>query len=810
MAIEDAKVNPMPRADSRPLPLAGIRVLDLSGETAPICGQMLTLFGADVVLAERGPSRSSRSDFAWLAANSGKRSLALEEFGSADVLAELCRLADVVIDGDPENPLDFDPRAVSPSLIHVTVSPFGLAGPHAGWLDSELIAQAAGGLLFLSGDAAHPPAQIGVPLATGVAGAQAACAVLIALAQRRRTGEGARIDVSRQESVACLLYVTEYMAHIDKRPGQRGEVPLTFSGKKLKRKTFWRCADGYLTWNLWTGPGMGRKNEPMFEWMRDAGVPEAAELLAVPWEKMGTDDLTAELIERVNRVAGDFFARRTKQEIDREALERRVLLFAVHSFEEVAESDQLLAREAFGSLALPDGRSLSIVSRPARSTAYPVEIAGKVPAWGADTRSVREEWLSRAQQPTIAQQAPAGSLPFAGIRVLDFGWAIVSPLTTRMLSIFGADVVKLEFRGRPDSLRMTGPYAQGHPSMDGSSVYVSVNAGKRSLGIDINHPQGRELVYRMAGKADIVCENFTPGTAARLGYGYENFRAIREDIIMMSLSMQGQTGPRADQPGLGNHLQAMSGLDYVTGFPDGRPQGPNQVLPDFIGPWMAIASLICALDHRDRTGEGQYLDISQREAIMLYLQPALIEYGVSGVSPERRGNSSPVHAPHGVYPGKGTERWIAIAVTGDAEWRTLHELLPDALRTRFAVDLPTPERLARREELDEALARWTAGHDPNQLAARLQAQGVRAHLVCDGQDMLDDPQLAFREHYFTREHSKLGPSLMVANSFRITSATPSFEPGPRYASGSVEVLGDWLRLDTDEFANLLAAGAIVM
>ncbi len=807
-------MNSKPRSDDRSLPLTGIRVLDLSGETAPICGQMLTLFGADVVLAERAPSRDRRADFAWLAANAGKRSLALDTAGSAAVLAELCRVADVVVDGDPNNPLEFDPRAASPSLIHVTVSPFGLAGPHADWLDTELIAQAAGGLLFLSGEADRPPARIGIPLATGMAGAQAACAVLIALAQRHRTGAGAHIDVSRQESVACLLYLTEYMARIEKRPGRRGEVPLTVSGRKLARKTFWRCADGYLTWNLWTGPGMGRKNEPIFEWMRDEGVPEAAQLLDMPWEKMGGDDLTVELIEHVNRVAGDFFARRTKRQLDRQALERRILLFVVQSLEEVANSEQLLARRAFDSFELPGGQPVRIVSRPARSTAYPIKVAGRAPAWGADTQAVRTQWLAHIPTPATASPTPSGtaseSLPFAGIRVLDFGWAIVSPLTTRMLSIFGADVVKLEFRGRPDALRMTGPYPQGHPSMDGSSVFVSVNAGKRSLGIDINHPQGRALLYRMAGRADVVCENFTPGTAARLGYGYEKFRAIREDIIMLSLSMQGQTGPRADQPGLGNHLQAMSGLDFVTGYADGKPHGPNQVLPDFIGPWMAIAALTCALEHRQRTGQGQYLDISQFESIMLYLQPALIEYGVTGASPVRHGNSSPSHAPHGVYPGLGDERWIAIAVIGDGEWRALHKLLPEVLRKRFSADLPTPERLARATELDAAIASWTAGHDPNQLAHRLQAHGVRAHLVCDGQDMLDDAQLTFRQHYFTREHTKLGESLMVANSFRISSAKPHFAAGPRYASDSVQVLEDWLQVEADELADLLAIGAIVM
>ena len=668
-----------------------------------------------------------------------------------------------MIDGDPDNALGLDPRAASPSLIHVTVSPFGLAGPRAGWLDSELVAQAAGGLLFLSGDADHPPAQIGFPLAHGVAGAQAACAVLIALAQRRRTGAGARIDVSRQESVACLLFNTEFMAHVYGAPGRRGDVSLSARDRRLVRRTFWRCADGHLTWNLWTGPGMGRKNESFFEWMRDEGVPEAAELLALPWERMGTDDLTVELLERVNRVAEDFFARRGREEFDREALARRVLLFAVRSLEDVAANDQLLARRAFGSFELPDGRRAAIVARPARSTAYPIEIAARAPALGADTEAVAKQWSGNPAPPAGLPATAAGGLPFEGIRVLDFGWALVSPLTTRMLAVFGADVVKLEYRRRPDMVRMTGPYPGGRPGMDAGALFVSVNASKRSLGVDMNHPEGRDLLHRMATRADVVCENFTPGTAARLGYGYEDFRAVREDIVMMSLSMQGQTGPRADQPGFGNHLQAMSGLDHLTGFPDGRPQGPNQVLPDFIGPWLSIAALVCALEHRRRTGEGQYLDISQFEAIMLYLQPALIECGVTGASPERVGP-----------------------------------------------DLSTPARLGRRDELDAALAAWTDDQDPHALAGRLQARGVRAYPVCDGRDMLNDPQLAFRGHYFTREHAELGESLMVANAFRIGGLEPRFEPGPLYASGVVDVLDDWLQLDPDELGRLIEAGAIVM
>jgi len=822
---------------ARPLPLCEIRVLDLSGDSAPHCGQLLALFGADVVLAEPEQSRTTRDDLARLAYNAGKRSLALdrEQPEGRALLDELSHAADVLID-DGRAIGDFDPRAESPALIHVSVSAFGLAGPRATWLDDELIAQAAGGLLYLSGDAEHPPAGLGIPLATGVAGAQAACAVLIALAQRRRTGVGARIDVSRQESVANLLFTTQFMANSDDAPGRRGDVSLSVQGRRIPRKTLWACADGFVTWNLWSGPGMGRKNEPIFEWMREQGVPEAADLLSLPWEKMSTGDLSAELRERVNRCVGDFFAQRSKALIGREAFERRILLYVIQSFEDIARDKQLDERDAFGDFDLPNGRRVSIVSRPVRSSAYRVEIPDCAPAWGADTESIRRDWLEHPRPSTIPTPTPtttstststpatatatatatktqgtaSGSLPLEGIRVLDFGWLVVSPLTTKTLAMFGADVVKLEFRGRPDPLRMTAPYPQGRPSMDGSAPFISINASKRSLGIDLNRPEARELILRMARKADIVCENFTPGTASRLGYDYQSFRAVKPDVIMMSLSMQGQTGARANQPGLGNHLQAMCGLDYITGFPDGNPQGPNQVLPDFIGPGIAVCSLLAALEHRRLRGEGQYIDISQLEAMMLYMQPGLIQYGVDGVSPERRGNRSPKLAPHGVYPVRGEDRWIAIVTRDDAEWRRLHELLPEPARSSLPADLSRPQRLARGSELDAELARWSAQWDGNQLATALQDRGVRSYLVCDARDLLADPQLGFREHYHFPQHAKLGPSLIDAPAFRISDIEPRLDAGPLYAADGVAVLEDWLDIDADGMSDLLACGAVVL
>ncbi len=811
MAAAGETGNP-PVCGSGPLPFEGVRVLDLNGGAAPHCGQTLALFGAEVVLVEREDARASRDDLAWAAFNAGKKSVALDwstPEGRAQ-LDDLARSCDIVIDSDRTGIAKFEPRSASPRLIHVTVSAFGQDGPRAGWKANELVAQAAGGLLYLSGDREYPPAVIGFPLAIGVAGAQAACAVLFALAQRQQTGEGARIDVSMQESVADLLYTTQFMSREFSQPGKRGAEPLTVGGRRVTRRGLWECADGLLQWNLWTGRGLGRWNLPFFEWLRDEGISEAEGLLKTDWEKLGAADLTPEILDSVYPVVDAFFKRTSKATLKREALARRLMIAIVQDLEDVATDEQLHERQAFREFDLPSGKTVPIVATPVRSSAYSVEISRHVPAHGEHTASVVGKWL--ANPPKSASDgggAPGSALPLAGLKILDLSWAIVAPITTKYLGMFGADVVKVEFRGRPDPVRQTGPFPERKPRMDRGTTFISIGASKRSAGLDINHPEARDVIYRLAIEADIVCENFTPGTAARLGYGYEDFRGLRPDTIMISLSMQGQTGKWASHPGIGSHLQAMSGIDHVTGFPQGMPNGPNQVLPDFIGPWISIASLLAALEHRRKTGEGQYLDISQLEAIMMYLQPLLLEHQLSGRSPERRGNVSLTASPHGVYPVEGDDRWIAIAVETDDEWRQLHAQLPSGLGDRFPAALPLQERLERRTSLDEAIASWTSSQDGETLMTRLQRAGIAAYIASDGLQVISDPQLEFRDHFRMVEHGVVGAQAVDAPSFRISNLEPDIRPGPLYAADTEDVLKGWLGMDSDEVADLIASKAIV-
>jgi crotonobetainyl-CoA:carnitine CoA-transferase CaiB-like acyl-CoA transferase len=797
-----------------PLPLQGLRVLDLNEGVAPLCGQMLALLGAEVVTPSAPVRPQARDEVERLAYSLGTTPITLDLSGEGGQRAvqELITRADVLINGmeGALGTLVDEIAAEQARLIHLRVTPFGLTGPRAGWRATELIAQAAGGLLFISGAAEFPPAMLGVPVGACAAGMQGLVAVLLALRLREQTGMGTLIDLSVQEAVANLLFKVQSEAYVNKVADRRGTIQ---SGG---RTGLWQCQDGYVTWTLWTGPGWGRKNLPLIEWMNEEG--EGLELREVPWEELSLFDLDRSQLARWESIFARFFRRFSKRRLAEEAVRRRFLLYPINTMSEVVADAQLEARGVFVPVQLPDGRSVRAVGRPFRSTAYDLRLPVRVPGRPIPAQEVLARWRdggSRGERfhqlgrSTLAEiKAPPSQLPLTGVRVLDFSWLVAGPVMTKYLAFYGADVVKVESRKRPDASRMTGPYPLGRPGMDGSALFANVSASKRSIGLDLTHPDARNLLLRLGGVADLVVENFTPGTLDRHGLGYADFRSVNPGIIMVSLSLQGQTGPRAMQPGLGSHLQALCGLDDLTGFPDGPPGGPNQVMPDLIGPWFGLAAVLAALEHRRRTGEGQYIDISQYETIMMYMQPAVLRAQLDGTPPRRNGNRSPHACPHGVYPTIGDDAWIALAVTNDEEWRRLWDLLPGEARRSFGRESTLAERLARVEALDAAIAAWTVTKDGPALAEELQARGIPAYPVNNGLMLLSDPQLGARRHYHFPRHELIGTVPVDDAAFRIPGLEPRVAPGPRYASATADVLREWLGLDDEEIAQLLVSGVI--
>jgi len=335
---------------------------------------------------------------------------------------------------------------------------------------------------------------------------------------------------------------------------------------------------------------------------------------------------------------------------------------------------------------------------------------------------------------------------------------------------------------------------------------ANMNQSKLGFACNYSLDAAREIVNRIIDWADVVIENYTPGTAARLGFGWEQVRARRPDVVMVSTCMRGQTGPEAKHTGFGLHGACLAGLTAITGWPDRSPQIPWGAYTDFISPRFALAALGAALHHRDRTGEGQYIDVSQIESSIHFISPAVLDYVVNGHVLDRAGMESPRACPHGVFESAGTARYVAIAVESGEQWTALRHEVPGL--ADFG-DLGLAERLARKPALESRLAAWCSQRDAFEAAQRLRDAGIPAYAVLRASDLATDPQLVARGHFIELDHGAIGRTIFDGPPTRF-SATPAHptHAGPLVGQHTMEVMRDVLGYTEDEIADLAAKGAI--
>jgi benzylsuccinate CoA-transferase BbsF subunit len=394
-------------------------------------------------------------------------------------------------------------------------------------------------------------------------------------------------------------------------------------------------------------------------------------------------------------------------------------------------------------------------------------------------------------------------LPFAGIHVLDFTWYAVGPVTTKYLADYGANVVRIESAARLDGLRLAPPWKDAQPGVDNSQFFASFNTSKRGLALDMSNPRAREIFLRMLPWADVVTESFTPKTLRNWGLDYEKMRAIKPDLIMLSTCMQGQTGPNRDYPGFGNLMAALSGFYYVSGYSEAEPCPPYGAYTDFIAPRFAACALIAALDHRRRTGQGQYIDMAQYEAALHNLAPMLVDYFASGRVLGPTGNRSDRYAPHGAYrcaDEDGHERWIAIAVANESEWQSLTAKLGiSAEDARFATMIG---RLRNREALDQYMGALTRERNADELTVALQAVGVSAYPVQSCMDIHRDENLEAFGFWQWLDHKVMGPSPYEGFEHRMSRTPGSLRAAPALGQHSDEVLSEILGMTAAEIEEL--------
>jgi crotonobetainyl-CoA:carnitine CoA-transferase CaiB-like acyl-CoA transferase len=400
-------------------------------------------------------------------------------------------------------------------------------------------------------------------------------------------------------------------------------------------------------------------------------------------------------------------------------------------------------------------------------------------------------------------------LPLADVKILDFMWAIAGPGSTRMLADYGATVVRVESSHRFDATRTVGPFHDGKPGTENSGLFFNMNAGKRMVTLDLSKEAAREVVLDLVRWADVVTEAFSPKAMRAWGLDYESLRAVKPDIIMLSTCLMGQTGPMAQFAGFGNLAAAIVGFTNLAGWPDRPPAGPFGAYTDYIAPWFNAAAILAALEYRNRTGQGQHIDLSQAEAALHFLSPALLDTSVNGRAQHRTGNHDVNCAPHGVYPTAGSDRWIAIAVTDEEQWNNLCAAMDrPGLRTdaRFATKAA---RLVRLDELDEQIASWTKEKDPFQLEAQLQSHGIPASVVQTMPDLFADPQLRHRGHFAQLSHPTYGTTIVEGSRFRL-SRTPAQITGsaPTLGRDNQYVLETILGYSEERITELVAAGVV--
>ena len=407
-----------------------------------------------------------------------------------------------------------------------------------------------------------------------------------------------------------------------------------------------------------------------------------------------------------------------------------------------------------------------------------------------------------------------GTLPdnaFAGIRVADFAWVGVGPLVSKYLADHGAEVIRIESSVRPEPLRRAPPFADDQPGLDNSGYYADFNSSKLCCSLNLQHPQGVALAKRIIAQCDIVTESFTPKAMRAWGLAYDDLRQLRPDLIMISMPMYGLTGPWAMWQGYGHVLQAAAGISHLTHYPGEEPIGTGVAYTDFLVPHFAAAALIAALDHRERSGEGQNIDFGQLEAAIHATETMMLDYTVNGREQDALGARHLDHAPHGTYRcaarGADDDRWIAVACTSDAEWQALTET---AGRPEWARDerfRTRSGRLSNQDQLDALIAAWTRTQPAEALMQALQAAGVPAGVVQTPEDLRNDPQLDHRGHFWMLDHPAMGRRAYDGPSFRL-SETPAnlHKAAPLLGEDNEYVWKEIVGLSDDEYVDLLVEG----
>ena len=794
--------------------LTGMRVLDLSrGIAGAYCTRLLAIFGAEVTKVERpgdgDPVRAmppfysdenGRQEsvlFAYLNANKGSVELDIESGDGRTAVQKLASTSDVLVE-------DFHPgylgslgmspaslRSLTPNLVVTSIPTAPQGSKFHAYKVTELNLYAMSGLMSLVGGRGRPPLKAGGYQAHYMAGAHACALTMFAAYRARRDGIGCHIDSSSVESATKFFtHMSDYSssAAVDEPADERRE----------HASAVMPCLDGHVSIQLY-----------YFQIGAIAALIGKPELADDP--RFATQPAFHANERALKEEIRKWLSTRRGEDVQIEAQSRRVLFTKVNNAKAVFDSVHFRERGFFRQVSIPGIGKVDFPGPPFVLSESPAGQLEAAPALGRDNGLIEASGNSgrRGKTNGVGTSGP-GRLPLHGVRVLDLTHRLAGPTMTMVLGDWGADVLKLEWWKRMDAWR--GVISVDH-DVDGKKIYnkgrnwLKLNRSKRSLTLNLKTEEGKFLFRELVRQCDVIADNFSAGVLDRLGLGYDVVSKINPGIIVISMPGFGSTGPHSRYVSNGATMEGYAGVASMTGYEGGAPRNSVNIWPDPVAGVHGAAAIAMALFRREETGRGQRIDLSQAEALVNMIGEAVLEYSLNGTIATTVGNTSSVASPHGVYPCRGDDRWISIAVGNEEEWGGLCDTANGESWTSDACFSDLSGRLRQRQELDECIAAWTAPQDAWELADRLQRAGVPAAPVTRNSDVVDIDAVPSPDFWHRLEHPYL--DLFPGAAARIDGRTPEIEKlPPDLGAHTDEILSELLDKSAAELAGLRARDVI--
>ena len=779
-----------------PPPLSDVVVLELAtGVAGPYCGRLLADLGAQVIKVEPLEGDPARAElplvdgesafFAWLAAGKLNATLPLDD----PRVEQLAAHADIIVHserGEAADRLEERLVAANERAVVLSLSPYGSSGGRADWQATSFTEYATGGYHYFGGDPDREPVALPGHQVPFHAGTHAAVGALAGLRHAREHGQGQRIEVSHQEAIlndhAWLTTIWTHQGVIQSRTGS----------------IFVPCADGFVfLFNLAPYPNLFILIE-RFDLLEDESLQQP-----LVW---------TERFDEVLEAFGEWTKTRTKQEIYHAAQELRIAVTPVNTMADVAASEQLAARDWFGTLCLGD-RELLAPGLPYKLEETALDLATAAPAPGEHTDAVLAAdfaWANaEVAPPPAATSTSTGQGPLAGLRFIEVTANWAGPIAGRHFADLGADVIKVELHTKPATRTLAWVPADIWPDHYHRAGYFNkLNRNKRAVCLNLATDEGRAVLLELVKQADGLIENNAARVMTQLGIGWDVLREVNPGLVMCSMAGFGATGPERNYSAYGSNIEAMSGLASVLGYGPGEYFGTGSYYADPVTGNHGAVAMLAALHARRATGKGRWIDVSLFEAVLPYFSQELLTYAVSGEAPEPIGNASPVHAPQGLYPCAGEDNWLALTVRDERDFAALAGVLgcPELAADPQLANVEG--RRANAADIDDSIAAWSREQTVTAAAAALQEAGVPAAPVMPNWMVVSDNHLNDRGYFETVRHPVAGTHVFPGFPWRFEHTPGAIaRPAPLFAQHNREVFSGLLGMSDAGIEALYAANA---